>query len=668
MSGLVKHLSDHLIFHQTPFPILALDEHGVVVWCNEQANRYLTRRTESLIDSIYGGFNPEQLKASDYSWEAIFANDKLHRFEEMEIDLKDGIRLPVTVVAKSFEFEGTRYALCIFEIDSNGEPEAASIELEQLRSGLDATFMLSYYDENFTITYANSLFLSRSQWTPKRVLGKAFHQMFGSTSADVDQVNRIVNVLKEGTVWSGDIEKSTKNGESYWVELVAIPMQLPGNEKYYICIEKDVTDRKEAQRSLEEIAFIDPATGLANRHSLEQSVKETIASGQHFSFVYIDIDRFYTLRDVSNSETEQKLLQELTVRLKTYFPDTVITRAGLHEFALITPLSSWFIEGFSDYLKQHPIYIEGSAIPLTVSGAITRFPEDQQTFTHLMKASVATIKQIRERGGNAISGLSAEAHEELNRKTLIEERLTGALERNDLNVLYQPIVNLKSGDLERVEALVRWEDEVAGNIMPAELIPIAEETGLIHEIGQFVLKTVCKQLADWNSRGLDIDISINTSIREFRGKNMVDLLMQQCKAAGCNPSSLTIEINEKFAFEAEAEQDIVHQMKLLQQQGVRFALDDFGTGYASFRYLLLLPITSIKIDASIIQPLAHQEKMQKMVNGLIHFGKSLDFQVTAEGVETDEQLQLLTAMDCNTIQGFLSGRPMKAADLENWIQ
>lgn len=668
MSGLVKHLSDHLIFHQTPFPILALDEHGVVVWCNEQANRYLTRRTESLIDSIYGGFNPEQLKASDYSWEAIFANDKLHRFEEMEIDLKDGIRLPVTVVAKSFEFEGTRYALCIFEIDSNGEPEAASIELEQLRSGLDATFMLSYYDENFTITYANSLFLSRSQWTPKRVLGKAFHQMFGSTSADVDQVNRIVNVLKEGTVWSGDIEKSTKNGESYWVELVAIPMQLPGNEKYYICIEKDVTDRKEAQRSLEEIAFIDPATGLANRHSLEQSVKETIASGQHFSFVYIDIDRFYMLRDVSNSETEQKLLQELTVRLKTYFPDTVITRAGLHEFALITPLSSWFIEGFSDYLKQHPIYIEGSAIPLTVSGAITRFPEDQQTFTHLMKASVATIKQIRERGGNAISGLSAEAHEELNRKTLIEERLTGALERNDLNVLYQPIVNLKSGDLERVEALVRWEDEVAGNIMPAELIPIAEETGLIHEIGQFVLKTVCKQLADWNSRGLDIDISINTSIREFRGKNMVDLLMQQCKDAGCNPSSLTIEINEKFAFEAEAEQDIVHQMKLLQQQGVRFALDDFGTGYASFRYLLLLPITSIKIDASIIQPLAHQEKMQKMVNGLIHFGKSLDFQVTAEGVETDEQLQLLTAMDCNTIQGFLSGRPMKAADLENWIQ
>lgn len=668
MSGLVKHLSDHLIFHQTPFPILALDEHGVVVWCNEQANRYLTRRTESLIDSIYGGFNPEQLKASDYSWEAIFANDKLHRFEEMEIDLKDGIRLPVTVVAKSFEFKGTRYALCIFEIDSNGEPEAASIELEQLRSGLDATFMLSYYDENFTITYANSLFLSRSQWTPKRVLGKAFHQMFGSTSADVDQVNRIVNVLKEGTVWSGDIEKSTKNGESYWVELVAIPMQLPGNEKYYICIEKDVTDRKEAQRSLEEIAFIDPATGLANRHSLEQSVKETIASGQHFSFVYIDIDRFYMLRDVSNSETEQKLLQELTVRLKTYFPDTVITRAGLHEFALITPLSSWFIEGFSDYLKQHPIYIEGSAIPLTVSGAITRFPEDQQTFTHLMKASVATIKQIRERGGNAISGLSAEAHEELNRKTLIEERLTGALERNDLHVLYQPIVNLKSGDLERVEALVRWEDEVAGNIMPAELIPIAEETGLIHEIGQFVIKTVCKQLADWNSRGLDVDISINTSIREFRGKNMVDLLLQQCKDAGCNPSSLTIEINEKFAFEAEAEQDIVHQMKLLQQQGVRFALDDFGTGYASFRYLLLLPITSIKIDASIIQPLAHQEKMQKMVNGLIHFGKSLDFQVTAEGVETDEQLQLLTAMDCNTIQGFLSGRPMKAADLENWIQ
>src|SRR5690606_22622177 len=194
---------------------------------------------------------------------------------------------------------------------------------------------------------------------------------------------------------------------------------------------------------------------------------------RHFSFVFLDIDRFYTLRDVSDTDTENELLTEFTKRLRMYFSDSIITRAGLHEFALITPLSNWFIEGFMHYLQQHPIYINGTAIPLTISGAITRYPEDQQSFVHLIKASHATIKKVKDRGGSAISILTADDHERLNRQSRIEKRLIYALDRHNLHVLYQPQINLVNGKVERVEALVRWEDEEIGIITPDELIPIA---------------------------------------------------------------------------------------------------------------------------------------------------------------------------------------------------
>jgi EAL domain-containing protein (putative c-di-GMP-specific phosphodiesterase class I) len=305
---------------------------------------------------------------------------------------------------------------------------------------------------------------------------------------------------------------------------------------------------------------------------------------------------------------------------------------------------------------------------LTVSGAITRYPEDQQSFVHLIKASHATVKKVKDRGGSAISMLTADDHEQLNRKAQIEKRLIHALDRRNLQLLYQPQVNLKTGAVERVEALVRWNDSEVGIVPPNELIPIAEESGMIHEIGLFVIETVCAQLKDWNSRGLDLHVNINSSIREFRDKDMATALMKQLELHDCDPRSLTIEITEKFALEAEAERSIIRQMQQLHQQGLSFTLDDFGTGYASFRYMLLLPITSLKIDRTIIQSITRQEKMQKMINGMIQFGKSLDFQVTAEGVETNEQLEMLRVMDCDSIQGFIIGHPMEATELEKWLK
>lgn len=667
MSALQELLADNLVFNHIPFPIIIMNENGQTVWCSRHAERVFQIRSESVKGQQCPYMNPDIAALYKCSWEKIVNSKDPVRLEEVEVELGDGTLAYTTVVTKVFQSEKEKFILTIFEMDEAQLADSPSRELEKLRSGLDASFMMLYFDEEFLITYANPLFLKLSKWTPKRILGKPIWQMFSDSEGDYQLIEEMMATLKAGEVWNGEAKKMKKDGELYWVDLTAIPIVLAGAETYYIFLEKDITEAKETQHHLEEIAFIDSVTGLENRHRLEQVVNEFIEEKKHFSFVFFDIDRFYTLRDVSNSDTEKELLIEFTKRLRMYFSDSLITRTGLHEFALVTPLSQWFIEGFLAYLQQHPIYIQGTAIPLTVSGAVTRYPEDQQTFVHLMKASHATIKKIKERGGSAISALTADDHERLNRKALIERRLVHALDKKNLELLYQPQVNLKTGEVERVEALVRWQDTEAGIVTPDELIPIAEENGMIHEIGKFVLETVCRQLKDWESRDISMNVSINSSIREFRDKDMARLFTEHLTINGCEASRLTIEITEKFALEAEAEHSIVRQMKQLHQKGISFSLDDFGTGYASFRYMLLLPISSLKIDKDIIQSITQQEKIQKLVNGMIQFGKSLELQVVAEGVETEEQLELLKAMECDSIQGYITGHPMTVKELEAWL-
>ncbi|WP_088009414.1 bifunctional diguanylate cyclase/phosphodiesterase [Indiicoccus explosivorum] len=668
MSEWQELLSSNLVFNHIPFPIVITDKDGCVVWCSQHAERAFHIQLEDVKGEYFPFMRQEKAAQFKTSWEKILRSRHPVRFENVEVRLHDGSHTATTMVAKAFTSGSSRFVMTLFELDEFEESDTTLQELTSLRDGLSESFMMLYFDKDHLITYANPLFLKNSKWTPKRIIGRPVWQMFADTPEDRQFVENILNTLESGKTWTGEAKKMKKDGERYWVNLTAIPMLLPEDEKYYIFLARDITKIKQFQDHLEEVAFIDPVTGLENRHRLEQIVNEAIQEERHFSFVYLNIDQFYTLTDVSDADVENELLTEFTNRLRMYFSDTAITRTGIHEFALVTPLSDWFIEGFVHYLQQHPIYIRGSAIPLKISGSITRYPEDQQSFIHLMKASHATIDKVKSQGGGTISALSPHDHDRLNRKALIEKRLLHALDRNDLQVLYQPQVDILTGRITGAEALVRWRDEEAGIVSPDELIPIAEETGLIHDIGLFVLESVCRQMKDWASRGIQLHVSINSSVREFRDKDMARLVQEHLEQNGCSPNMLTMEITEKFALEAEAERSITRQMMLLQQSGVTFALDDFGTGYASFRYMQLLPISELKIDKQFIQALSQQEKMPKLVSGMIQFGKSMDFKVIAEGVETNEQFEVLRSLGCDVTQGYLSGHPVEASELERWLK
>ncbi|KOS66443.1 diguanylate cyclase [Lysinibacillus contaminans] len=658
---------DEHYLNSLPFPALVMNNNGhVTLW-----GKFAEQQFGFTASEIIGQASPlitENLlhMLPQETLEQIVQNESYTYIENIQVYTQTNDEITTSLLAKPFTEQGECFILVMFVLPQLlMKPTSTDNALEGLQQGLESTFMTVLLDQDGFIVECNQNFLKISQWTPKRVIGKTFWQLFPDNSASEKITNTIWRNLSHGLTWQGEVEKISKSGQPYWVLLTAIPtFNSKTNEQQYMLLEKDITKAKTIQHQLEKIAYIDTETGLMNAHRLENIISTMIDEQKHFSFVYLSIDKFYTLKELQDHPSDHNLITEFTNRMKMYFQDSTMARINENDFVVITPLSEWFIQGFLAYLQQHPIYNSNVAVPISISGGITRFPEDQSTFSQLMKASIATISSVRESGGDKIVSLSKATHKALNRKALIEKRLLQALDQKNLKVLYQPQVNIESGKITAVEALVRWEDEVIGVVTPDELIPIAEETGLINNIGSFMLEKACEQALIWKKAGFDLKVGINSSVREFRDKNMAKAVLDTLAKTGCPASLLQIEITEKFALEAEAATFITQQMRKLENEGIVFVLDDFGTGYGSFRYMQILPIDTLKIDQTFTRSLMKSEKTQKLMLGMVQLGKSMDLNVVAEGVETAEQANLLKSFGCDTIQGYHISKPVTPEEIE----
>ncbi|MFL0583202.1 EAL domain-containing protein [Solibacillus silvestris] len=650
----------------TPFPSFVLSPNGTLVYENISHLDYILKETKELIGkSIHDTLFSE---VGDDVIETILTGSVALCLHNIPLSLKGQSSKICTLYTKPTVFlnEQAISVLCI----PNEEVRLMDEEqqhLVDLKNGIHQSFMTVTLDQDGFITQTNQQFLTASRWTPKRVIGKTLWQLFPQNPESEKVVLEIWKTLQNGQVWQGEVEKLTKDEQLYWVHLTAIPMMGQTSEKNeYLLIERNITKEKKIQFQLEKIAYIDTETGMMNVHRLEQIIGEMIEEDRNFSFVYLSIDKFYTIKDLHDGVAGNSLIVEFTKRMKMYFQDSTMARINESEFVVITPLPEWFTQGFLNYLQQNPIYSGNVAVPLSLSGGITRFPEDQMTFSQLMKASLATIASVRSAGGDSIVSLSKSSHAALNRRSIVEKRLLLALDQKNLHVLYQPQVYLKGGNITAVEALVRWDDEEIGAVSPDELIPIAEETGLINNIGSFMLEKACEQAVLWKNAGHAIKVSINSSVREFRDKNMAKSILETLERTGCPANLLQIEITEKFALEAEAETGIIKQMRALEKEGIVFVLDDFGTGYGSFRYMQLLPISIIKIDQTFIHSLK-SKKNQQLVNGMVQLGKSMNLTVVAEGVETEEQMQFLTSIGCDFIQGYFVSKPSSTEEISSLL-
>ncbi|ARF14771.1 GGDEF domain-containing phosphodiesterase [Sporosarcina ureae] len=525
--------------------------------------------------------------------------------------------------------------------------------------------LVTHTDGDGLITYANQNYLTVSGWTPKRILGKSFWQMFSDQPESQEIANSIWDCLLSGKTWAGKIEKMSRKGESFYVNTLAVPTLSDfGELQSVFFLELDITEDVRLQKRLGDIAFIDVETGLMSRHKLEQVVNEYIANANHFSFVYLTIDHYFTMKELQSQETETQLIQEFTNRLKRYFQDNPIARIDTNSFVVLTAFGDWYIQGFYDFLKQQPIYLSHNAQTLSISGGIVRFPEDQKTYTQLYKVAMTAADDVISQGGGRIASLSAESHKILNRRLEIDRKMLTALDRNSLHVAYQPQYDVASEKITCYEALVRWEDEDLGVISPDELIPIAEENGLIEEVGAYVAEEAMTFVTKWHRAGNDMSISINSSIRESLNPQWKDRLISILNETGCPANKVHLEFTEKFALKAEEEQSVLAQMSELQNLGLQFTLDDFGSGYASLRYLQHLPISSVKIDRVFIDALLSNPKTQKLIEGLIQLSKKINLYTIAEGVSNEQQFELLKEMGIDAMQGHFIGMPMPGEQIE----
>jgi len=437
------------------------------------------------------------------------------------------------------------------------------------------------------------------------------------------------------------------------------------------------------------VAYHDSLTGLPNRlmfmDYLNRATIEARRDLQGLAVLFLDIDNFKRINDTLGHQSGDKLLEVFADRLSKQLRETdlithsseksasrVLARLAGDEFIILLPRARGGVDAqkvASRILKSlsEPFTIQSQELHVSTSIGIAMYPDDGITAGALLKHADIAMYHAKKLGRNNFQFYSKKLNEESAEKLKIENRLRHALENNTLELHYQPQINLVTGQISGVEALLRWEDPELGMISPAVFIPIAEEYGLIVEISEWVINEACRQAQQWvTTLNLPVTMSINISAVHFNGDNLEPMIASALKCSGLNPRHLELELTETSIL-----QDLNQATETLESfknMGLQLALDDFGTGYSSLSYLMKLPFDKLKIDQSFIFNLKTETKGTAIVAAIISMSHSLGMKVIAEGVEQKEHMQMLLQMQCDQVQGFYVSRPLSAARFENFVR
>ena len=566
-----------------------------------------------------------------------------------------------------------------------GEPDYFIEVIEDITERKEATEQLRLFarifdtinegvvvtDSTNNIVSVNPAFSSITGYSAAEAIGKNPRMLHSGLMDKVFYDKMWQSINKTGR-WQGEISDRRKNGESYveWLSISTMKDER-GEFSHHIAVVSDISERKAAEEHMVYIAQHDFLTDLPNRMMLHDRLTQAIAHAgreqRKVAVMFLDLDRFKAINDTLGHLVGDKLLKIVASRITSVarVSDTV-SRLGGDEFAIMLP----YIENMDDIATiavklltsvAGPCVIDGNDIEVTTSIGISVFPEDGDDSESLIAHADAAMYQAK---GNGRNNYQFFTHE-MNRRTLermaIKNKLSHALERNELFLLYQPQVDLQSGRIIGAEALVRWDHSLYGNVLPAQFIPIAEENGLIPPIGEWVLREACRQNQKWRKLGLmKITMAVNLSAVQFRQKNLGEIIKDVLHESGLAPSGLELEITEGIVMQdAEAAILLLEDMKAM---GLKLSVDDFGTGYSSLSYLKRFPIDKFKIDQSFVHDLATDTDDAVIVSTIISMAHSLKLKVIAEGVETAEQLAFLKQQGCDEIQGYYFSKPVSAEE------
>jgi diguanylate cyclase (GGDEF)-like protein/PAS domain S-box-containing protein len=534
-------------------------------------------------------------------------------------------------------------------------------------------------DADSMILRVNSAFTKITGYSAEDVVGSTPKVLSSGRHEKVFYEAMWEAINKSGT-WEGEVWNHRKNGEAYLERLIITAVKNDaGKVTNYVATMTDITSSKEASEEIHNLAFYDPLTQLPNRRLLLDRLKQALVaserSGKHGALLFLDLDHFKTLNDTLGHDMGDQLLKQVSARLSGCVRkvDTVARIGGDEFVVLLENLSSKPIEAAAQteiiatkirVALGRPFNIGSHEHHSTCSiGATLFFDQEQAGVEAILKQADIAMYQSKDSGRNAIHFFDQEMQDAVTARANLEHELRVALAQKQFQLYFQPQVD-HAGKLLGAEVLIRWNHPQQGIILPGHFINLAEETGLILPIGQWVLDTACAQLEKWqeNPHTKKLTLSVNVSAKQFRQTDFVDHVQSVINHYAINPALLKLELTESILFKDI--NGMISTMQALREIGICFELDDFGTGYSSLQYLKKLPLSQLKIDQSFVRDITIDSNDRTLVLTIITMAHSLGLEVIAEGVETREQFEFLRDHGCDHYQGYLFGRPVPLYEFE----
>jgi diguanylate cyclase (GGDEF)-like protein/PAS domain S-box-containing protein len=525
----------------------------------------------------------------------------------------------------------------------------------------------------------NEAFLNITGFKREDVIGKTSFEL--GIWANPHDRRAMVEALRETSSFR-DLRTQFRraNGEIFWGLTSASLIELD-NVACILVVSRDISDAKAAEDKIRDLAFFDPLTRLPNRRLLVDRLQQALAAStrnpRKRALLFVDLDNFKTLNDAVGHQAGDLLLQEVARRLVDSIRDAdTVARLGGDEFVVMLEDLSEVPEEAAAWARQvgekllvalgQPYHVGGRECHCPSSIGITVFGVQQQTPNEVLQQAEIAMFQAKGEGRNAIHIFSPALQAAVNARASMEQDLRQAIRNNQFSLFYQPQVN--RGGLIGAEALIRWNHPRRGLLPPGEFIPLAEETGMILSLGDWVLEAACAQIAAWALRKdtPPILVAINISARQFRQPDFVDHVLAALHRTGADPHNLKLELTESML--VDNIEEVIAKMTQLRTYGLRFALDDFGTGYSSLAYLKRLPLDELKIDRAFVRDILVDATSGAIAQTINSLGHAMGLSVIAEGVETEQQRAFLAHLGCQSYQGFLFSRPLPLEEFErSWM-
>lgn len=557
------------------------------------------------------------------------------------------------------------------------EEDELRIKDRAIEASTHGVAIIDITKSNLPIIYVNKAFERIFEYSEKQILGKDFTFLYGSNKIEHVNQKRIALAIKEMREERVELESYRRTGQSFWCDISVAPVKDSFNKiKHYVCIVNDITQRREMEKQLIQQATHDYLTALPNRvlliDRIDQAILQMKKKGSMLAFLFLDLDHFKMINDTLGHSIGDRLLQAVSNRLLIATDDfDTVCRLGGDEFViLLQDISS---EQHAKKIAEEiltsiakPFKIDQHNLKITGSIGISYYPKDGDNYESLMKHADLSMYHAKDSGRNTYCSYTAEMNMRVLNRMQLDNALRDSLKRKEFYLVYQPLIDLKNNKITGFEALLRWHSHILGDVPPIEFINIAEENGLIFDIGLWVLREACTQLMRWHKHGYrHLTMAVNISGRQFRQPHLSETIEDILIETELPARYLELELTESLL--VDNVKHAVETMYELKDLGAKLVIDDFGTGYSSLSYLKQFPVDKLKIDRSFISELVNNENDAAIARAIINLGHSLNLEVLAEGVETELQREFIIKNGCDFAQGYYFTCPRKAPDLDDFI-